>query len=214
MKDRAFSHVHSSWEPVFQPIYSEVQSVLSQIDPKSVVPNYENIFRAFSYPLEDIRCVIFGQDPYPTPGHATGLAFSVPSGTAPLPPTLRNILREFSDDLGIDIPSSGALDSWSRSGVLLLNRVLTAIPGESNSHLKLGWQRVTSHIAAELGKRGVIAILWGNQAQELSSFFEDRVESVHPSPLSAYRGFFGSKPFSKVNQILLEEGREPINWTL
>jgi uracil-DNA glycosylase len=206
--------VHSSWEPIFQPIYSEIETTLCQLDLDAVVPQCEDIFRAFTEPLEEIRCLLVGQDPYPNPRHAMGLSFSVPSGTTPLPQSLKNIVKELSDDLGIEPSTSGDLSPWSQKGVLLLNRVLTTIPGESNAHQKIGWQSITSHIASELGKRGVVALLWGNQAQELAKYFEFTVESVHPSPLSAYRGFFGSKPFSRVNQILINLGREPIDWTL
>jgi len=158
--------------------------------------------------------VIVGQDPYPTPGNAMGLAFSVSPAIERIPQSLKNIYTELQADQGIAIPRNGDLSLWSSAGVLLLNRVLTTRQGQSNAHSDIGWQTITSHIASELGKRDVVAILWGKQAQELSSYFTNKVESVHPSPLSAYRGFFGSKPFSDVNQLLVAQGREPIDWKL
>jgi uracil-DNA glycosylase len=156
--------------------------------------------------------VIVGQDPYPTPGYAHGLAFSVDEDRRPFPKSLQNIFAELTSDLGIPLPDHGNLERWSESGVMLLNRVLTVELGRPNAHLKLGWQSVTNAIAEELAKRDVVAVLWGKNAQELSNLFQYKVESPHPSPLSAYRGFFGSRPFSTVNTFLLEQGKEPIHW--
>jgi uracil-DNA glycosylase len=187
---------------------------LDRIEDEDIAPARELIFQAFTSDLDSIRCVIVGQDPYPTPGNAMGLAFSVPRSVVPIPQSLKNIFTELESDIGIEPPSHGDLSKWSKSGVLLLNRVLTTRLGESNSHREIGWQEVTDRIAAELGKRDVVAILWGKQAQELSKFFNYSVESVHPSPLSAYRGFFGSKPFSRVNEILQSMGRKEIDWSL
>jgi len=214
MKDHVSSHVHSSWLPVFEPVTSVIDEILSKVEHDELAPPLESVFHAFSVDLSSIRCVIVGQDPYPTPGNAMGLAFSTPSTFTRIPQSLRNIFTELESDQGHAAPSHGDLSKWSNEGVLLLNRVLTTRRGESNAHEKVGWQRVTDHIASELGKRDVVAILWGRQAQELSKFFTFKVESVHPSPLSAYRGFFGSKPFSNVNHILVSQGREPINWKL
>ena len=214
MKDHVSSHVHSSWLPVFEPVTSVIDEILSKVEHDELAPPLESVFHAFSVDLSSIRCVIVGQDPYPTPGNAMGLAFSTPSTFTRIPQSLRNIFTELESDQGHAAPSHGDLSKWSNEGVLLLNRVLTTRRGESNAHEKVGWQRVTDHIASELGKRDVVAILWGRQAQELSKFFTFKVESVHPSPLSAYRGFFGSKPFSKVNHILVSQGLEPINWKL
>jgi uracil-DNA glycosylase len=143
-----------------------------------------------------------------------GLAFSTSREITKIPQSLRNIFTELESDQGHAAPAQGDLSKWSNDGVLLLNRVLTTRQGESNAHEKIGWQRVTDHIASELGKRDVVAVLWGRQAQELSKFFTFKVEGVHPSPLSAYRGFFGSRPFAQVNQLLIAQGREPINWKL
>lgn len=214
MKDLVSSPVHSSWAPVFKPLEGLISEVLSHIDGEVIAPSRELIFQAFTTDLESIRCVIIGQDPYPTPGNAMGQAFSVPQEVRPIPQSLKNIFTELESDIGISTPSCGDLSPWTRSGVLLLNRVLTTRLGESDAHKNVGWQEFTDQIASELGKRDVVAILWGRQAQELSKFFRYSVTSVHPSPLSAYRGFFGSKPFSQVNEILTRTGRAPINWSL
>jgi len=214
MKDHAFSRVHSSWAPIFEPIYGDITSTLLQVSTEPLSPLRENIFKAFEVDLHDVRCVIVGQDPYPTPGNAMGLAFSTPPSVKKIPQSLKNIYQELNSDQGVSVPTSGDLTSWSTQGVLLLNRILTTREGESNAHHHVGWQKITNHIATELGKRDVVAILWGRQAQELASSFTYRVEGVHPSPLSAYRGFFGSKPFSQVNELLRLTGREPIDWTL
>ena len=214
MKDLVSSPVHSSWSPVFKPIEDLISQILTRIEGEETAPPREYIFSAFSCDLESVRCVIIGQDPYPTPGNAMGLAFSVPRSDERIPQSLKNIFTELEADMGIPSPSHGDLTRWMNSGVLLLNRVLTTRPGESDAHKSLGWQDVTHHIAAELGKRDVVAILWGKQAQELGQYFKYSVASVHPSPLSAYRGFFGSKPFSRVNEILQSMGRKEIDWRL
>jgi uracil-DNA glycosylase len=187
---------------------------LESIQDEEIVPEFSQIFRAFQSDLSNVRCVIVGQDPYPTKGNAMGLAFSIPNNMKKIPASLKNIFTELQSDQGIPIPTSGDLSAWGDRGVLLLNRVLTTRVGESNAHMNIGWRTVTDHIAHELGKRDVVAVLWGRQAQELASHFKYRVEGVHPSPLSAYKGFLGSKPFSQVNQLLIENGREPINWAL
>jgi uracil-DNA glycosylase len=214
MKDLDSSHVHSSWLPVLEPFNLDIQNIFTQLTFESVTPAKENIFRAFLQPISYIRCVIIGQDPYPTRGHAHGLAFSTDASVKPLPKSLHNIFIERESDLGIKAPSHGDLTAWSSQGVMLLNRVLTTEIGAANAHSKLGWQKITEAVAQELGARNVVAILWGKQAQELSALFQYRIESAHPSPLSSYRGFFGSKPFSRVNEMLAATGREPIDWTL
>ena len=214
MKDLVSLHVHSSWATVFEPINPLIKELLSKIASEDLSPSLDSIFRAFESDLESIRCVIVGQDPYPTPGNAMGLAFSIPPSVKKIPQSLKNIFAELENDKGITPPTSGDLSAWSAAGVLLLNRILTTRQGESNAHSNIGWQHITDHIAAELGKRDVVAVLWGRQAQELSRFFIHRVEGVHPSPLSAYRGFFGSKPFTQVNRLLVGQGREPIDWKL
>jgi uracil-DNA glycosylase len=214
MKDHVSSHVHSSWEPIFEPISGLIESLLSKIENEDIAPPMGSIFRAFEMDVASVRCVIVGQDPYPTPGNAMGLAFSVAPAVERIPPSLKNILKELESDQGVSLPNNGDLSRWVSGGVLLLNRVLTTRVGESDAHKSIGWQAVTDHIASELGKRGVVAVLWGNQAQELAQYFSNTVESVHPSPLSAHRGFFGSKPFSRVNEILNAIEGKPIDWSL
>ena len=214
MKDHVFLHVHSSWEVIFQPIQGEIDAILRLLQDEECTPPKDLIFAAFQSELSNIRCVIVGQDPYPSAGNAMGLAFSVDPSVEKIPASLKNIFNELQSDQGIAIPDDGDLSAWSKEGVLLLNRVLTTRVGESNAHIGLGWQKVTDHIARELGKRPLVAILWGRHAQELAPYFRMRVESVHPSPLSAYRGFFGSKPFSKVNALLHSMNIKPIDWSL
>jgi len=212
MRDLDSSLVHSSWLPILEPLRKDIQNIYRQIDVRTVSPSEDHIFRAFRQPLYNVRCVIIGQDPYPTAGHANGLSFSTHPSVTPLPKSLQNIFTEYQSDLGETAPLNGDLSSWDSQGVMLLNRVLTTEVGTANAHTKFGWQRITDAVARELGARGVVAILWGRQAQELAQFFPYRVESPHPSPLSAYRGFFGSKPFSKVNAILVAQGKPRISW--
>lgn len=178
-----------------------------------MAPGFHNIFRSLSRSIESTHAVIFGQDPYPTRGHAHGLAFSVDQSVTALPPSLRNIFTELSTDCGVT-RNSGDLSDWFDQGVLLVNRVLTTQTGTSLAHEDFGWQAVTNTVAQELGKHDVVAILWGKSAGELAQYFrpEWRIESVHPSPLSAYRGFFGSKPFSRCNEILVSHQKSPIHW--
>ena len=166
-------------------------------------------------PISDVRVVIVGQDPYPHAEDACGLAFSVPIGRSrALPPTLRNILTELADDIGPSSASGGDFSPWVSQGVVLLNRILTTEAGTSLAHNDWGWQEITTDIFRHLVERGSVAILWGNFARELSAIVPSthRIESAHPSPLSSYRGFFGSKPFSRANQILVDSGRAPIAW--
>ena len=179
----------------------------------SFIPEQQSIFRALQIPPDQVKVVIVGQDPYPNAKHAMGLAFSIPAGVAPLPKSLKNIFTELNDDLVIE-RSNGDLSDWANQGVLLLNRSLTVEPGKSDSHSNLGWQDFTEKIIQAAASNGALAILWGNEAQKVSNLFadEDVFKSAHPSPLSAYRGFFGSKPFSKVNNRLREKGLIPIKW--
>jgi uracil-DNA glycosylase len=181
-----------------------------------IAPDLPQVFAALPESPEQVQVVIIGQDPYPQAGHATGLAFSVPAGTVPLPPTLRNILRELSSDCPGSTAAAGDLSHWREQGVLLLNPILTTQVGESLAHQYFGWQAITATIIAAVRARNdqVIGVLWGNQAQKLEQHFRgDRViKSVHPSPLSAYRGFFGSKPFTKANTMLSQSGSPAINW--
>jgi uracil-DNA glycosylase len=208
-----FEQLHPEWKTVLQSheeLISEIEIKLIGVD---VAPEFPSIFRALTRSIDSTKVVIFGQDPYPTRGHAHGLAFSVDSSVSPLPASLRNIFTELATDCGIT-RTEGDLSDWFDQGVMLLNRVLTTQSGISLMHSGLGWQSITDAVAKELGKRKVVAILWGKSAGELSQYFtpELRIESSHPSPLSSYRGFFGSKPFSRVNSILEGKGLRPINW--
>jgi uracil-DNA glycosylase len=182
------------------------------------LPSGSNVLRAFTQPLADVKVLIVGQDPYPTPGHAVGLSFSVDPQVWPLPKSLINIYRELRDDLGVMPPKHGDLSAWSEHGVLLLNRVLTVRAGSPGSHRGKGWERVTDLAISSLVARDqpLVAILWGRDAQSLRPALGDTpvIESAHPSPLSASRGFFGSRPFSRANAMLAEQGAEPVDWSL
>ncbi|MBA3265237.1 MAG: uracil-DNA glycosylase [Nocardioidaceae bacterium] len=182
------------------------------------LPAGQLILRAFTRPLADVRVLVVGQDPYPTPGHAVGLAFSVDAAVRPLPRSLLNIYRELSDDVGVTPPAHGDLSAWADNGVLLLNRVLTVRTGAPASHRGRGWEAVTDQaIDALVRRRGpLVAILWGRDAQSLKPRLANvpTIESAHPSPLSAARGFFGSRPFSRTNASLAEQKAGPIDWSL
>ncbi|HEY0933762.1 MAG TPA: uracil-DNA glycosylase [Trebonia sp.] len=185
---------------------------------RQYLPAGENVLRAFKQPFADVRVLIVGQDPYPTPGHAVGLSFSVAPTVKRLPGSLVNIFREYSDDLGYPPPSNGDLTPWTERGVLLLNRVLTVEPRKPASHRGKGWEQVTEQAIRALAKRDtpLAAILWGSDARKLAPLLgQDRcVESVHPSPMSAANGFFGTRPFSRANQILQDQGADPVDWQL
>ncbi|MGH3509326.1 MAG: uracil-DNA glycosylase [Nocardioidaceae bacterium] len=185
---------------------------------RSYLPHGDQILRAFSRPLADVRVLVVGQDPYPTPGHPVGLSFSVAPQVCPLPKSLVNIYRELVDDLGVPAPTTGDLTPWFEGGVMLLNRVLTVRPGVPASHRGRGWESVTECAIEALARRGgpLAAILWGRDAQGLKPMLGDVpwVQSVHPSPLSAARGFFGSRPFSRVNALLERQGGTPVDWRL
>ena len=208
-----FDQLHTDWQIALKEHHQKIDEIDQFIQSKEIAPHYELVFRALTSSLEKTRVVIFGQDPYPTQGHAHGLAFSVDSKVSPLPASLRNIYKELESDVRVN-RESGDLSDWTDQGVMLINRVLTTETGKSLAHEKLGWQGITETVARVLGKRNVIAVLWGKSAQELQRYFKDEnvVSSVHPSPLSAYRGFFGSQPFSQVNAKLLAKGFTPINW--
>ena len=183
------------------------------------LPTREQVLAAFTRPFAQVRVLVVGQDPYPTSGQAVGLAFSVAPGLRPLPRSLQNIVRELADDLG---PGSqgvdGDLTPWCEQGVLLLNRVLTVAPGAAGSHRGKGWEQITDQAIRALVRRGdpLVAVLWGRDAQTLRPLLADvpLVQSAHPSPLSASRGFFGSRPFSRVNALLVAQGAEPVDWSL
>ncbi|MHB1172247.1 MAG: uracil-DNA glycosylase [Lacisediminihabitans sp.] len=185
---------------------------------RGYLPSGTNVLRAFSYPLADVRVLIVGQDPYPTPRHPIGLSFAVDRAVRPIPRSLQNIYRELRDDLGLATPDHGDLTQWAEHGVMLLNRVLTVQPGKPGSHRGKGWEAVTELAIRSLVARGqpLVAILWGRDAQSLQPVLGSTpvIASVHPSPLSAAGGFFGSKPFSRANGMLAKLGAEPVDWSL
>ena len=185
---------------------------------RSYLPAGDHVLRAFERPLADVRVLVVGQDPYPTPGHPIGLSFAVAPDVRPVPRSLANIYAELATDLGIEKVDHGDLTAWADQGVMLLNRVLTVRPGEAASHRGRGWEDVTACAIEALARRGgpCVAILWGRDAQSLKPMLGaiPWVESAHPSPLSASRGFFGSRPFSRVNRMLEEQGGTPVDWRL
>jgi uracil-DNA glycosylase len=185
---------------------------------RTYLPAPSNILRAFGQPFEDVRVLIVGQDPYPTPGHPIGLCFAVERHVRPLPRSLHNIYRELRADLGVEPPEHGDLTTWTEHGVLLLNRSLTVRPGAPASHRGKGWEAVTDQAIRALAARGtpLVAILWGRDAQTLRPLLGavPAIESAHPSPMSADRGFFGSRPFSHANKLLEDQGADPVDWSL
>ena len=185
---------------------------------RTYLPAGKNILRAFEQPFADVRVLIVGQDPYPTPGHPIGLCFAVERDVRPIPRSLQNIYRELRDDVGVEPPAHGDLTPWTQHGILLLNRCLTVRPGAPASHRGKGWEEVTDQAIRALVARGMplVAILWGRDAQTLKPLLggTPTIESAHPSPMSADRGFFGSKPFSRANELLATQGAEQVNWAL
>ena len=215
--------VEAGWADALEPVAGQIAAMgeflrVEIAAGRSYLPAGANILRAFTQPFADVRVLIVGQDPYPTPGHPVGLSFSVAPGVRPIPRSLQNIYRELQTDLGLPTPSNGDLSPWAAHGVLLLNRVLTVAPGAPASHRGKGWEAVTDQAIRALVARGtpLVAILWGRDAQSLRPSLASVpfVESVHPSPMSADRGFFGSRPFSRANALLAEQGAEPIDWAL
>ena len=209
-----FDQLHPEWQKRladYEPLVTRIDSLINKND---VTPAYENILAAYQLPPEDIKVAIFGQDPYPTPGYAHGLAFSVSSHTQPLPASLRNIFKELENDCGGTPATNGDLHRWADQGVLLLNQILTTRPTQSLAHENFGWQEFTDATAKIVGESGVIGIFWGSKAQQFAKYFDPKlsISSAHPSPLSAYRGFFGSAPFSKINELLRQNGKKEINW--
>jgi uracil-DNA glycosylase len=211
------------WAEALAPVADEIEAAgrfLRQeiAAGRSYLPAGDRILRAFAEPMADVRVLITGQDPYPTPGHPVGLSFSVAPDVRPLPGSLVNIYRELADDLGIDPCPHGDLSAWAQQGVLLLNRVLTVRAGTPASHRGRGWEAVTEQAIRALVARSqpLVAVLWGRDAQTLRPMLGDTptIESAHPSPLSASRGFFGSRPFSRVNTLLEQQGASPIDWRL
>lgn len=213
-----FDSVHPDWLPLFQDQQQHLERITAELSRREFIPSSEKIFRAFQFSPASYRVIILGQDPYPNPSHAIGLAFAVPAGTKPLPGSLRNLLQELRADLGDDVSALGDLARWQQAGVMLLNRHLTTSPNLSAAHFDLGWEQFTRSAVEFLeGFRSgnLVGILWGAKAQELRSIFSpgSTIESAHPSPLSAHRGFFGSRPFSRCNTRLLELGETPIDWS-
>ena len=208
--------LHPSWQELLIDHLDLLDEIESRISDDQYLPAHPLVMRALTYDFRSAKVLILGQDPYPNPLHAMGLAFSVPANIQVLPPTLRNIFKELKADLQIEKGGDGNLSGWADQGVVLLNRTLTCRIGESNSHLAAGWRTFTQACVSALAESEVVAILWGANAQEVKdSFAEDRlITSPHPSPLSAYRGFFGSKPFTRANTELVKMGRDPINWSL
>jgi uracil-DNA glycosylase len=215
--------VDASWVPALTPVAPVIAELGDFLRAevaagRGYLPSGDNVLRAFRQPLDDVRVLIVGQDPYPTPGHPVGLCFSVAPDVRPLPRSLVNIYTEMRSDLGETPPATGDLTPWTQQGVLLLNRVLTVSPGKSGSHQGKGWETVTTAAIEALVARGgpLVAILWGRQAQSLGPMLGGvpRVESAHPSPLSAHSGFFGSRPFSRANALLVEAGGQPVHWRL
>jgi uracil-DNA glycosylase len=215
--------VESGWAQALSPVQANITSMGEFLRGevaagRGYLPAGENVLRAFTQPFDKVRVLIVGQDPYPTPGHPIGLSFSVDPGVRPLPRSLANIYTELVDDLGVNRPSSGDLSPWAERGVLLLNRVLTVTPGKPGSHRGRGWEQVTDQAIKALIAREqpLVAVLWGRDAQTLTPALAGVpvVASAHPSPLSASGGFFGSKPFSRVNALLVDRGADPIDWSL
>ena len=215
--------VHPSWVPALEPVAGTVAQLgdflRAEVEAgRGYLPAGEHVLRAFSLPLPDVRVLVVGQDPYPTVGHPVGLSFSVAPDVRPVPRSLQNIYQEMGTDLGLSTPADGDLTPWFERGVMLLNRVLTVRPGASASHQGKGWETVTAQAITALVQRGgpLVAILWGRQAQSLAPMLGDvpRIESAHPSPLSARAGFFGSRPFSRTNDLLAQQGAPPIDWRL
>ncbi|GAA3398436.1 uracil-DNA glycosylase [Streptomyces roseoviridis] len=185
---------------------------------RTYLPAGQHVLRAFQQPFDDVRVLIVGQDPYPTPGMAIGLSFAVAPEVRSLPGSLENIFRELNTDLGLPRPSNGDLTPWTRQGVLLLNRALTTAPRKPGAHRGAGWEAVTEQAIRALAARGkpLVSILWGRDARNARPLLGDlpAVESAHPSPMSADRGFFGSRPFSRTNELLLRQGAQPVDWSL
>ncbi|RNL86759.1 uracil-DNA glycosylase [Halostreptopolyspora alba] len=214
--------VDPGWAKALEPVANRIREMGEFLrrevaEGRTYLPAGENVLRAFQQPFENIRVLIVGQDPYPTPGHAVGLSFSVAPDVKP-PGSLRNIFREYSDDLGYPEPSNGDLSPWNGRGIMLLNRVLTVMPGKPGSHRDKGWEEVTDQAIRALAERDkpLVAILWGRDARSLRPLMPGVpcVESPHPSPMSAKYGFFGSRPFSRANAMLEEQGGEPVDWRL
>lgn len=228
--DRAFTEprpltdlLDPGWARALAPVEDQIQRMgdflrAEHAAGRGYLPAPDRVLRVFTQPFDEVRVLIVGQDPYPTPGHPVGLSFAVDGDVRPLPRSLGNIYREYTEDLGFPAPVHGDLGAWTRSGVLLLNRALTVAPGEAGSHRRKGWEAITQRAIEALVERDrpMVAILWGRDAQSLASMLGETpvIASAHPSPLSARRGFFGSRPFSRANAELERLGQVPVDWRL
>ncbi|MGI5164537.1 uracil-DNA glycosylase [Spirillospora sp. CA-253888] len=215
--------VEAGWATALEPVAGRIAAMGDFLRAevaagRRYLPAGPHILRAFQQPFDEVRVLIVGQDPYPTPGHAVGLSFSVAPEVRPLPASLVNIFRELQNDLGLPQPSNGDLTPWTHQGVLLLNRALTVMPRKPNSHQGKGWEEVTEQAIRALAARGkpLVAILWGRNARNLRPLLGGvpAIESAHPSPYSADSGFFGSRPFSRANRYLEQQGAAPVDWKL
>ena len=215
--------VAADWAEALAPVEGKLVSLARELEARRtsgerILPAPPNILRAFSRPLAEARVLVMGQDPYPTPGHSMGLSFATLPQVRPLPRSLKNIYLELHEDTGLPIPAHGDLSAWADQGVMLLNRVLTVGAGDAGSHRRLGWEAVTDAAMAALAARGgpLVAILWGKDAQALAPALDSVpvIASAHPSPLSARHGFFGSRPFTRANELLVQAGGAPIDWAL
>ena len=215
--------VDVGWAAALEPVAGRIEAMGDFLRAevaagRRYLPAGDLVLRAFQQPFASVRVLIVGQDPYPTPGHPVGLSFSVAPEVKRLPASLVNIFREYRDDLGYPAPATGDLSAWSDRGVMLLNRVLTVQPGRPGSHRGQGWEEVTDQAIRALAGRHtpLVAILWGRDARSLVPLLDavPCIESAHPSPNSADRGFFGSRPFSRANQLLEKQGAEPVDWKL
>ena len=217
------ARIDPAWAAALAPVSSDIAALDDRLQVevaagRGFLPDAGRVLRAFQRPPSAVRVLIVGQDPYPTPGHPIGLSFAVERHVRPLPRSLANIYRELEADLGIPPAPHGDLSAWSDQGVMLLNRVLTVTPGQPASHRGWGWEKVTEHAIRTLVERGgpLVSILWGKDAAGLRPLLGSTpiIESAHPSPLSAHRGFFGSRPFSRANALLVQQGAEAVDWAL
>jgi uracil-DNA glycosylase len=215
--------VEAGWAEALAPVADQITAMGEFLRAevaagRTYLPAGDNVLRAFKQPFHQVRVLIVGQDPYPTPGHPVGLSFSVAPEVRPLPKSLINIFREYSDDLGFPLPGNGDLTPWTEHGVLLLNRALTVMPHKPNSHQGKGWEEITEQAIKALAAREepLVAILWGRNARNLRPLLGQypAIESAHPSPMSASAGFFGSRPFSRANTLLQQQSADPIDWKL
>jgi uracil-DNA glycosylase len=215
--------VEAGWAEALEPVAEKVAEMGEFLrkevaEGRQYLPSGANVLRAFQQPFDQVKVLIVGQDPYPTPGHPIGLSFSVAADVRPIPGSLRNIYKELTEDLGLPMPGNGDLTPWTEQGVLLLNRVLTVMPGKPASHRGKGWEEVTEQAIKALVARDkpMVAILWGRDARNLRPMLGSvpAIESAHPSPLSARSGFFGSRPFGRTNELLEQQGATPVEWKL